>query len=139
MTRSHFIAKLVAPIAAGLFATAAFAHPSLVSSTPADKSQVSAPATIELKFSETLVPQFSAASLVMTGMPGMASHGPMKINASVAGAGDGKTMVIEHTPEYDSVYYAYFEPYSWERHLALLDNAQLNDYVRVEDLGSTLD
>jgi len=52
---------------------------------------------------------------------------------------DGKTMVIEHTPEYDSVYYAYFEPYSWERHLALLDNAQLNDYVRVEDLGSTID
>ncbi|KQV90874.1 hypothetical protein ASD15_02070 [Massilia sp. Root351] len=52
---------------------------------------------------------------------------------------DGQTMVIEHTPEYDSVYYAYFEPYSWERHLALLDNAQLNDYVRVEDLGSTLD
>ena len=48
-------------------------------------------------------------------------------------------MVIEHTPEYDSVYYAYFEPYSWERHLALLDNAQLNDYVRMEDLGSTLD
>ena len=94
MTRSHFIAKLVAPIAAGLFATAAFAHPSLVSSTPADKSQVSAPATIKLKFSETLVPQFSAASLVMTGMPGMASHGPMKINASVAAAGDGKTMVI---------------------------------------------
>ena len=52
---------------------------------------------------------------------------------------DGKTMTIEHTPEYDSVYYAYFEPYSWERHLALLDNAQLNDYVRMEDLGSTLD
>ncbi|CAN7575616.1 M14-type cytosolic carboxypeptidase [Pseudoduganella sp. LjRoot289] len=52
---------------------------------------------------------------------------------------DGQTMVIEHTPEYDSVYYAYFEPYSWERHLALLDNAQLNDYVRMEDLGSTLD
>jgi murein tripeptide amidase MpaA len=52
---------------------------------------------------------------------------------------DGKTMTIEHTPEYDSVYYAYFEPYSWERHLALLDNAQLNDYVRIEDLGSTLD
>ncbi len=40
------------------------------------------------------MPQFSAASLVMTGMPGMASHGPMKINASVAAAGDGKTMVI---------------------------------------------
>ncbi len=25
----------------------------------------------------------------------------------------------------DSVYYAYFEPYSWERHLELLDRAQL--------------
>ena len=29
-------------------------------------------------------------------------------------------MTIEHTPERDSIYYAYFEPYSWERHLALL-------------------
>ena len=29
-------------------------------------------------------------------------------------------MVIEHAPLHDSVYYAYFEPYSWERHLALL-------------------
>jgi murein tripeptide amidase MpaA len=48
-------------------------------------------------------------------------------------------MTIEHTPEYDSVYYAYFEPYSWERHLALLDNAQLSEHVRMEDLGSTLD
>ena len=94
MTRSHLIAKFVAPIALGLFATAAFAHPSLVSSTPADKSQVTAPATIELKFSETLVPQFSAANLVMTGMPGMANHGAMKINANVSGATDGKTMVI---------------------------------------------
>ena len=94
MSRSHFFAKLAAPIAAGLFATAAFAHPSLVSSTPADKSQVAAPATIELKFSETLVPQFSAANLVMTGMPGMPNHGAMKINASVAGVSDGKTMVI---------------------------------------------
>lgn len=101
MNRSHFIAKpiakLVALIAAGLFTTAAFAHPSLVSSTPADKSQVSAPASIELKFSETLVPQFSAANLVMTSMPGMPNHGVMKINASVTGASDGKTMVITPT------------------------------------------
>lgn len=94
MTRSALIAKLITPIAAGLFATAAFAHPALVSSTPADKSEVDAPATIELKFTETLVPQFSAANLVMTGMPGMPNHGNMKINASVAAAGDGKTMVI---------------------------------------------
>ena len=52
---------------------------------------------------------------------------------------DGTTMTIAHTPEYDSVYYAYFEPYSWERHLALLDNAQLSPDVRLVDLGSTVD
>ncbi|MEG0053971.1 MAG: copper homeostasis periplasmic binding protein CopC [Comamonas sp.] len=94
MTHSHIFAKFLAPIAAGLFASAALAHPSLVSSSPADKSQVAAPASIELKFSETLVPQFSAANLVMAGMPGMPDHGAMKINASVSGASDGKTMVI---------------------------------------------
>ena len=52
---------------------------------------------------------------------------------------DGKVMTIEHTPEYDSVYYAYFEPYSWERHLALLDNAQLSPLVKLVDLGSTVE
>jgi murein tripeptide amidase MpaA len=52
---------------------------------------------------------------------------------------DGKVMTIKHTPETDSVYYAYFEPYSWERHLALLGSVEQSDLVRVEDLGSTLD
>ena len=52
---------------------------------------------------------------------------------------DGQVMTVTHTPELDSVYYAYFEPYSWERHLALLDSAQLSPHVRMEDLGATLD
>ena len=52
---------------------------------------------------------------------------------------DGQVMTITHTPEMDSVYYAYFEPYSWERHLALLDRAQLSEQVRMLDLGSTVD
>lgn len=52
---------------------------------------------------------------------------------------DGKVMTIKHTPETDSVYYAYFEPYSWERHLALLGSVEQSDQVRVEDLGSTVD
>lgn len=94
MHRSNLVAKFLAPITATMFASAAFAHPSLVSSSPADNSQVAAPATIELKFSETLVPQFSAANLIMTGMPGMPNHGAMKVSASVSGASDGKTMVI---------------------------------------------
>ncbi len=52
---------------------------------------------------------------------------------------DGEVMTIAHTPERDSVYYAYFEPYSWERHLALLGRAEKSPLARVEDLGSTVD
>ena len=52
---------------------------------------------------------------------------------------DGQVLTIEHTPAMDSVYYAYFEPYSWERHLELLDRAQLSEHVRMLDLGSTVD
>jgi murein tripeptide amidase MpaA len=52
---------------------------------------------------------------------------------------DGSVLTIEHTPGMDSVYYAYFEPYSWERHLELLDRAQMSENVRMLDLGSTID
>jgi murein tripeptide amidase MpaA len=52
---------------------------------------------------------------------------------------DGKVMTIRHTPELDSVYYAYFEPYSWERHLRLLGEVAENPLARVHDLGSTVD
>src|SRR3954462_14178521 len=30
---------------------------------------------------------------------------------------DGSVMTVCHTPLEDSVYYAYFEPYPWDRHL----------------------
>ena len=52
---------------------------------------------------------------------------------------DGQVMTIEHTPGMDSVYYAYFEPYSWERHLELLDRAQMSEHVRMLDLGNTVE
>jgi murein tripeptide amidase MpaA len=52
---------------------------------------------------------------------------------------DGEVMTISHTPAMDSIYYAYFEPYSWERHLELLGRAQLAEGVRMLDLGSTVD
>ena len=51
---------------------------------------------------------------------------------------DGK-LFIEHAPEHDSIYYAYFEPYSWERHLQLLGRAEDSPRARVLDLGATLD
>ncbi len=52
---------------------------------------------------------------------------------------DGKVMTIHHEPEFDSVYYAYFEPYSWERHLALLGSVEQSGLARVLDLGNTID
>jgi murein tripeptide amidase MpaA len=52
---------------------------------------------------------------------------------------DGKELVIEHAPLRDSVYYAYFEPYSWERHLALLGRADASPLARVGDLGATVE
>jgi murein tripeptide amidase MpaA len=52
---------------------------------------------------------------------------------------DGATLTIAHTPVRDSVYYAYFEPYSWERHLELLGRVEVSPRVRVSDLGATVD
>jgi murein tripeptide amidase MpaA len=52
---------------------------------------------------------------------------------------DGEVMTIKHTPELDSVYYAYFEPYSWERHLRLLGEVAENPIARVTDIGTTVD
>lgn len=48
-------------------------------------------------------------------------------------------LVIEHTPEQNSVYYAYFAPYSFERHLDLIAWAQQSLLCQVVDLGETLD
>jgi len=87
-------ARALIPVAALLASAAAFAHPRLVSANPADNAEVPAPARIELQFSENLVKQFSGANLVMTGMPGMADHPPMKIAVSVSGGDDPRAMII---------------------------------------------
>ncbi|MGZ3236053.1 MAG: M14 family metallopeptidase [Burkholderiaceae bacterium] len=52
---------------------------------------------------------------------------------------DGQTLTVEYAPERDSIYFAYFEPYSSERHLQLLGRAENSSLVRVLDLGNTLD
>ena len=51
---------------------------------------------------------------------------------------DGRVMTIAHTPQHDSIYYAYFEPYPEERHLNFLGRAQASSLVRIERLGSTV-
>ena len=52
---------------------------------------------------------------------------------------DGKALTLTHTPERESVYYAYFEPYSWERHLELLGRVEDSPRGRVLDIGSTIE
>ena len=46
---------------------------------------------------------------------------------------------FEFTPEHDAVYFAYFVPYSMERHHDLLAGAQRSPHCRLERLGQTLD
>ncbi len=52
---------------------------------------------------------------------------------------DGQVMSCEFTPEAPCVYFAYFEPYSYERHLDLLASLTRSRQVTQERLGSTLD
>lgn len=91
---SNYMSKAFAT-AAIFLSTTAFAHPKLLSSTPSDQAEVSAPAKIELHFSEDLLTQFSAAKLVMPSMPGM--NMPMKMSITVSGGEDAKTMIITPT------------------------------------------
>lgn len=52
---------------------------------------------------------------------------------------DGRELVIRHRPEADYVWYAYFAPYSMERHEDLIAAAQLSPRCRAEALGLTFD
>lgn len=48
-------------------------------------------------------------------------------------------LIIEHRPEHNSIYYAYFAPYSFEQHLDLIAGAQQSGLCEVQDIGSSLD
>jgi len=52
---------------------------------------------------------------------------------------DGKQLTVTLTPEFDSVYFAYFSPYSYERHQDLIHSAQLDIDCQLDVLGQTLD
>ena len=53
---------------------------------------------------------------------------------------DGQILTIRHTPEHEVIWLAYFEPYSWERHQALIGRAMTRaGNVQVECLGITPD
>lgn len=52
---------------------------------------------------------------------------------------DGSTLHFRFFPEFRSVYFAYFAPYNYERHLDLLHQAQQHPEAQLETLGQTLD
>lgn len=52
---------------------------------------------------------------------------------------DNGELIVEHVPERDLVYYAYFEPYSHERHLDLISWAEMSPFAQVRSLGTTVD
>ncbi|WP_448249957.1 M14 family metallopeptidase [Thalassotalea agariperforans] len=52
---------------------------------------------------------------------------------------DGQTLTINFTPEFDTTYFAYFAPYSYERHQDLIHTAQLNEQCQLQVLGQTVD
>jgi murein tripeptide amidase MpaA len=51
---------------------------------------------------------------------------------------DGEVMAARVTPQSNAIYFAYFEPYSYEQHLDLLASAAASSLVTVERLGSTV-
>lgn len=77
--------------AAMLLAAPALAHPKLLAATPAADATVAAPARIEMRFSEKLMPKLSGATLSMTGMGGVA-HAPMPVAATSTGVGNTLTV-----------------------------------------------
>ena len=52
---------------------------------------------------------------------------------------DGQVMAVRTTPGHSRMYFAYFEPYSHERHLDLLGSVAASDRVQVEHLGATVE
>ncbi|VAW48242.1 Zinc carboxypeptidase domain protein [hydrothermal vent metagenome] len=52
---------------------------------------------------------------------------------------DGKQLTVEFNIDTDDIYFAYFAPYSFERHLNLLAFSQQSDLCSLQNLGKTLD
>jgi len=51
---------------------------------------------------------------------------------------DGK-LTITHTPEYNSVYYSYFAPYTYEQHLNMVHAAQMSPECELSCIGHTVE
>jgi murein tripeptide amidase MpaA len=47
-------------------------------------------------------------------------------------------LTINHTPDYNSVFYAYFAPFTYEQHLKLVSTAQHSEICILESIGETV-
>lgn len=92
-----FMRHAALPLAlAALFAAApALAQPALTAASPSADAVVSAPTVITLSFTEAVAVPPSSLALVMTAMPSMANHQPMKVTGfATALADEGKTLKV---------------------------------------------
>ena len=88
-------AAMLAVLGVALTPTVALAHPKVVSANPAPNTKAARTKVVTLTFSERLTPKLSSATLVMTGMPGMANHAPMKMAGVTSKvAPNGKSLVL---------------------------------------------
>jgi methionine-rich copper-binding protein CopC len=86
---------LAAALGTLALAGAAQAHTRVITSAPAANATVAPVRTVSITFNERTVPAFSGADVVMTAMPGMASHSPMKLNGMrTSWSADGKTLTL---------------------------------------------
>ena len=85
--------RIIVPAALVLLGlgSAVYAHPKLVSATPAPNTTVAKTGPVELHFSEKLMPRFSGADVTM--MMG-ANHAAMKVAGTATIGADGRTLVI---------------------------------------------
>lgn len=95
MRRTIFSLSL-AGVAMALLPSVALAHAKIVSSRPAANATVSTAKakSISLTFNEKLMAPTVKADLLMTGMPGMKNHAPMKVAFGSMMGTDGKSMML---------------------------------------------
>lgn len=89
-----FLIPALAAASLAIVPTAVLAHVKLTSSTPAANATVAKPTRIELKFSEKLIAPTVKTEVIMTGMPGMKDHPPMKMAHTSQMGKDGKSMTL---------------------------------------------
>lgn len=71
------------------------AHTKVVTSTPAAGAAIAPTDSMSITFNEKAMPSFSGADIVMTAMPGMKNHKPMKLTGmKPSWSADGKTLKL---------------------------------------------